>query len=350
MAEKKSSRVLFIARRAEYNYSGGDPNRVTGLKLSAGMCVTVLNHAGIAAKFIIVVDNNDVDREVTAYRPTHVIIEGLWVVPSKFAVLVKLHPSVQWIVRIHSEVPFMAMEGISIEWLLQYVTYPRVYVSGNSPNLNEAIKDILYSAYEDQNLVDDKNVYLPNCYVAENVPPRMPLPKSSLHVGCFGAIRPLKNQLMQAIAAMTYAESIDLPLVFHMNGTRQENGSPVKKNLLALFENSPRHLLELHPWLSHEDFLRLCATMHLGMQVSLSESFNLVTADMVTVGVPIVVSPAVYWMPKKFMANPTDLANIVNQLGYVQGSEDWLFGRHLAIKALRRQAGIAAEIWVDYFK
>ena len=226
------TRVLFIAKRADYNYSGGDPNRVTGLKLSAGMCVTVLNRAGIAAKFIIVTDNNDIDREVKAYKPTHVIIEALWVVPSKFAVLTKLHPKVEWIIRIHSEIPFLAMEGISIEWLLDYVKYPRVFVSGNSPNLNAAIKDILYSAYENHNFVDEKNIYLPNCYVAEDIPPRAPLPRDRLHIGCFGAIRPFKNQLMQAIAAMTYAESIDLPLVFHMNGTRQETGGPpVLKNL-----------------------------------------------------------------------------------------------------------------------
>src|SRR4029077_777621 len=109
------SRVLFIAKKADYNYSGGDPLRVTGLKLSASMCVHVLNSAGIAAQFIIVNDNNDIDREVRAYQPTHVIIEALWLVPTKFEILTKLHPSVQWIIRIHSEVPFMALEGISIQ-------------------------------------------------------------------------------------------------------------------------------------------------------------------------------------------------------------------------------------------
>ncbi len=344
-------RVLFIAKRADYNYSGGDPNRVTGLKLSAGMCVEILNAAGIPAKLVIVVDNNDIDREVRAYRATHVIIEALWVVPTKFAVLTNLHPHIQWIVRVHSEIPFLAMEGISIEWLLDYVKYRNVFVSGNSPNLNAAIKSILLSAYEDQNLVDEKNIYLPNCYVADNVPPRCPLPRSHLHIGCFGAIRPMKNQLMQAIAAMTYAESIDLPLVFHMNGTRLETGgSPVLKNLLALFDNSPNHRIELHPWLSHADFLKLAALMHISMQVSLSESFNIVTADFVTVGVPALTSPAVYWMPSRFMADPTNLADIVDKLGDVHGSEHWWIFKDLAFRALRKQAATAARIWIDTFE
>ncbi len=314
------------------------------------MCVEVLNRAGISAKFIIVTDNNDIDREVRAYNPTHVIIEALWVVPTKFAVLTKLHPKVEWIVRIHSEVPFLAMEGISIEWLLDYVKYSGVFVSGNSPNLNAAIKDILYSAYEDHNFVDEKNIYLPNCYVADDVPARDPLPRDRLHIGCFGAIRPFKNQLMQAIAAMTYAESLGLPLVFHMNGTRQEvGGAPVLKNLLALFENSPHHTLELHPWLNHDDFLKLCATMHLGMQVSFSESFNIVTADLVMVGIPTVVSPAIYWMPKGFMADPTNLADIMDKLGYVAGSENWIFFKHRALRSLQKQSAIAAAIWINEF-
>ncbi len=346
-----TSRVLFIAKRADYNYSGGDPNRVTGLKLSAGMCVQVLNAAGIPAKLVIVIDNNDIDREVKAYKPTDVIIEALWVVPSKFAVLSKLHPKVKWIIRVHSEIPFLAMEGISIEWLLDYVKYDNVFVSGNSPNLNAAIKNILLSAYESPNLVDEKNIYLPNCYVADDVPPRRTLPRKRLHIGCFGAVRPMKNQLMQAIAAMTYAESLGLPLVFHMNGTRLETGgSPVLKNIVALFDASPHHHLKLHPWLNHAEFLKLVATLHIGMQVSLSESFNIVTADCVTVGVPALVSPAIYWMPRRFMADPTNLADIVDKLGDVHGSEGWWLFRDLAQRALRRQAAYAANIWINTFK
>ena len=35
----------------------------------------------------VVVDNNGIDKEITEYKPTHVFIEGLWVVPEKFDVL-----------------------------------------------------------------------------------------------------------------------------------------------------------------------------------------------------------------------------------------------------------------------
>ncbi len=345
-------RLLFLLKKRTGYW--GDPDEATpssGLRNSVFFLVDMLNGLGIDAKAVIVIDNNDIDREVKAFSPTVVIIEALWAVPSKFAVLTKLHPKVKWVIRVHSEIPFLAMEGISIEWLLDYVKYDNVFVSGNSPNLNAAIKNILLSAYESPNLVDEKNIYLPNCYVADDVPPRRTLPRKRLHIGCFGAVRPMKNQLMQAIAAMTYAESLGLPLVFHMNGTRLETGgSPVLKNIVALFDASPHHHLKLHPWLNHAEFLKLVATLHIGMQVSLSESFNIVTADCVTVGVPALVSPAIYWMPRRFMADPTNLADIVDKLGDVHGSEGWWLFRDLAQRALRRQAAYAANIWINTFK
>lgn len=340
-AQTAKSRVLFIAKKSDYNYSGGNPLMVTGLKLSAGMCVDVLNAAGIPAKLVIVNDNNDIDREVTAYKPTHVIIEALWVVPAKFAVLTRLHPTVRWIVRLHSEIPFLANDGIALTWILQYVRYGYVFVSANSPNLNAALNDILQTFGEPTY----KNVYLPNCYVtSEKLPHKVPC-RDGIQIGCFGAIRPFKNQLIQAIAAIAYADSIDHQLTFHMNGTRQESGgSSVLKNLIALFDNSPKHHLTLHSWLDHDDFLKLCATMDLGMQVSLSESFNIVTADMVTVGVPMVVSSAVYWMPDSTMADPYNVADIVSKLRSAN------VANHQSFSNLRKTAHAAADVWIDYFK
>jgi hypothetical protein len=83
-------------------------------------------------RFVQVTDNNDIDREVTEYKPTHVIIEALWVIPEKFHVLRKLHPSVTWIARVHSELPFLANEGVAIDWMCNYVQHDKVIVSGNS--------------------------------------------------------------------------------------------------------------------------------------------------------------------------------------------------------------------------
>ena len=107
------AKVLFILKRRE-DYNSVIHSHVglsTGLYNSASFMNDMLNENGVQSKLVVVPDNNSIDREVTLYRPSHVIIEALWVVPQKFAILQKLHPEVKWIIRLHSEMPFMAGEG-----------------------------------------------------------------------------------------------------------------------------------------------------------------------------------------------------------------------------------------------
>ena len=82
------------------------------------------------------------------------IIEALWVVPSKFEVLQKLHPNVKWIIRLHSEVPFLANEGIAMEWIFDYMKYDNVIISVNSKRMEREMNIILPKPV----------LYLPNYY------------------------------------------------------------------------------------------------------------------------------------------------------------------------------------------
>ena len=120
--EKQLPKVLFILkRRSDYNaIEHSNIKLSTGLYNSAEYMNTMLNESGIESHIVVVVDNNCIDREVTKYNPTHVVIEALWVVPDKFEVLHKLHPKVNWIIRLHSEIPFIANEGMAIDWLFKY--------------------------------------------------------------------------------------------------------------------------------------------------------------------------------------------------------------------------------------
>src|SRR5579859_1853438 len=113
------NRLLFVMKRRCGYWGGHDLS--SGLKNSVRFIVDMLVSLGIEAKAVEVVDNNGIDREVTAYQPTHVIIEALFVLPSKFDVLKPLHPQVKWIVRLHSEIPFLAGEGMAMEWILGYM-------------------------------------------------------------------------------------------------------------------------------------------------------------------------------------------------------------------------------------
>jgi hypothetical protein len=139
--------------------------------------------------------------------------------------------------------------------------------------------------------------------------PRIP---KKLNIGCFGAIRPLKNHAVQAAAAILVANNLKIPLNFHINDNRIEGApSGMLKALQALFNKFPEHRLISHPWMHNDDFLNLISTMDLNMQVSLSETFNLVCADSVSRLVPVLASSELPWLPEEFTIKN---ANNVNDI------------------------------------
>lgn len=314
---RPKSKVLFILKRREdfadcpsYSQNGIS----TGLLNSATFVLDMLVNEGYESKLVVVIDNNDIDREVRAYNPTHVIIEALWVVPEKFEILSQLHPRVKWVVRFHSESPFIAGEGIAMGWIHGYIKQPNLILGVNAPRFMSEIKAILAASGVDDYEIDKRVIYLPNYYpVADNIQPHVKHPnRTFVNVGCFGAIRPLKNHLLQAIAALKFADTLEKPLHFHINIGRVEmKGDPILNNLKQLFEglNDNGHELVMHTWAPHEQFLDVIKDMDIGLQVSYSETFNIVAADMVTAGVPMVMSDEIPW-GSEGIANPTSSTNI----------------------------------------
>jgi len=121
--------LIILKRRHDYNHEKHiNINISTGLYNSAYFVNEMLNNYGLDSTIVVVVDNNCIDREVSKYKPTHVIIEALWVVPSKFHVLQNLHPNVKWIIRLHSEIPFLANEGMAFDWIGDYMAYDNVWL------------------------------------------------------------------------------------------------------------------------------------------------------------------------------------------------------------------------------
>ena len=128
-----NTKVLFLLkRRPDF-----DPSKhtliglSTGLYNSANFMNEMLNHNGIQSNLEVCIDNNYIDRFVATHRPTVAIVEALWVVPPKFLILSKLHPTVNWIIRIHSDMPFLASEGNSMDWIADYVKHPNIIVAPN---------------------------------------------------------------------------------------------------------------------------------------------------------------------------------------------------------------------------
>lgn len=359
-------RVLFILKQRQHgaygtwSYSAEGKNLPSGLSVSAGQMSCALVEAGIESHLVQVVDNNCIDREVTKYKPTHVFIEAFWVVPEKFAVLKKLHPNVTWIVRNHSKTDFLGHEGAMIGWAIDYIR-AGVILACNSVEATEDFKSLAHTAAAPSSTV----VYLPNYYVApepnttgwdrfaHTARRRMGMSKGhdrgdELKVGCFGAIRPLKNNLHQALAAIRVADKLGKKLKFYINATRIEGkADSLLNSLRALFKRFSQHTLVEIEWMSHDEFTKLVKTMDLVLQVSNSETFNIVAADAVSQGVPVLVSNEIPWLDCDYHANPNDVGDIARMIMETLKYDcDEL--RDVQLCQLRQYVAESKRIWLEF--
>jgi hypothetical protein len=304
---------------------------------------------GVDSKLVVVVDNNCIDREVYDFRPDIVFIEALWVVPEKFEILRKLHPKVKWIIRIHSDIPFMAQEGTSMAWIFDYVNQPNMIVAPNSPKMVndlQTIADVIHGKGK------KKIIYLPNYYPVDEIvaPKKIDRSKKTIDISCFGAIRPLKNQLIQAFAAIDFAAEKGLKLNFHLNSGRVEGfGDPCDANLHSLFEHldPSRFEVTFHRWLTHEKFIEVIKEVDIGMQISFSETFNIVGADHVVNGIPFLGCNEIPWWGGQPVST-TDRTKLVQLLNGIYDSSEAnvLLNQINLIKYI----GISQYAWLDFLK
>ena len=352
-------RVLFVLKLRDgpygdgYGWGGecGDKPLSSGLFNSARFVAEMLANNGIPTKLVHVKDGNQIHREVVAFNATDVVIEAFWCPPYKFDDLRRVLPKVRFIVRNHSDMPFLASEGMAIGWSLDYLTKPNVVLAPNSPRMLDDMRFIAATRRPDWSRAEllRRVPYLPNYYPTPCKPPPLHPDDGVLDVGCFGAIRPLKDQLSQAFAALMFAQRIGRYLRFHINGKRIEmNGGPVRKSLDALFRDQPNAELICHDWLDHDDFKRLVSMMDLVSCVSFSETFCIVAADAVSEGVPMVCSAQVPWSVRLSQADPTNCRSIEAAM-----LRAWRWRRSLRyydpnLISLRRYAAASRRIWLAF--
>jgi len=346
--------VLFILKRRE-DYDAKVHSAIgmsTGLYNSAKFMNDMLLNAGIKSHLEVVEDYNKIDRQVWLHKPTHVIIEAIWVVPQKFTELQRLHPNVKWIVRVHSETPFLAGEGMAFDWLADYSSFKNIVFGINAPRMMEEIKIYLQhrnSWTEEQTA--ERIVYLPNFYPQEYVTKGFNRNKDTIDISCFGAVRPLKNHILQAIAAIGFADQKGKKLRFHVNAGRIEmQGGPVIKNLKNIFEqiHGKGHELINHLWRPREEFLDLCKEMDIGLQCNLSETFNIVGADLISQGIPLIGnSDEIPWALPEFSADPNSSRDIIRQLHRAYDMPQANVSQQQL--SLTKYTNNTAEIWTKYF-
>ena len=244
-------------------------------------------------------------------RPTHVVLAAPWIPTHDVAAMAAEFPEVRFVVVSHSCVGFLAADPHAIRLLretadLQLSTH-NVFVGGNSRKFTDWATEA-WGVYA---------VYLPNLYnLAETFPQHDRQWKGGpLRLGLFGANRPLKNFLTGAAATVELARRLRVPVELLLSSGRNEGGNT--RALDEMTENIANVRVTRTGWLSWAAFRRLLRTVHLVFQVSYTETFNVVTADAIAEGVPVVASDAIDWVPRWWQARadePLDVARVAERL------------------------------------
>lgn len=272
---------------------------ISKAKQASGLSVCLNMIRAVSSEIVLLrIDTlEDLESFLVNNKPKKVILQALCASYDELKALTSKHEGIKFYIHIHSNIPFLSVEGIAIE------------------RIEEARRLGIGLVFNDERAAYAFNgTYLPNVYERsyKQIKPKRD-GKPHIDIICAGSLRPMKNQLIQAIASIKYAEQKGKKLRFHMNLDRSEGGGEVGHNLRRLFQGS-RHELVTAPWMSHEEFIRSLESMDMGLQVSLSESFNITAADYTAAGIPMVVSQEVRWASQNIMAETGCVYSIVSKM------------------------------------
>jgi hypothetical protein len=278
-----------------------------GLGVAALNTAKVLRRAGIKAEVWPILSAGDLRARLETRCVDHVIISAPWIPAQELQTLASVFPEMQFAVNCHSNVGFLQADRNGTKLLRETIEIElgtfNVHVAGNSLRFCEWVRAAWGAPC----------AYLPNLYYldARSIRRHIPFSGGTLRIGVFGATRPLKNLMSAAAAALQIAREVRVPLELWLSAGRAEGGGEtILASLREMIQGLPHVTLVLNGWQSWPKFRQTIGHMHLLLQPSYTESFNMVTADGVAEGVPSVVSPAIDWAPADWKAEPDNVCEI----------------------------------------
>lgn len=289
-----------------------------GLGVSGVNTCSVLMRCGIQAESLPLTNVGDlyrfleVDNTITwpNHVPvSHVVISAPWVDTHAYRHLCERYPDVIFTVLSHSNVGFLQADPKGVRLIREAAElqayFPNFRLAGNCIEFCNWVR----KSYSQPCWL------LPNLYNLGDNPtvPVKPLwhPGEVLRIGSFGAVRPLKNTMTAAGAALQISTEFKTPVEFWISANRAEGGGDGVLNAIYEMLQGTNVTIVPSPWQPWPDFRTTMQKMHLHMQPSYTESFNITVADAISVGVPSVVSPAIAWVPKSWQADPDDAGDMV---------------------------------------
>ncbi len=277
-----------------------------GLGVAAINTAKVLRREGIATDVWPILSSSDLRAKLIASPSEQVIISAPWIPTVELQALAMDFPNTRFAVNCHSNVGFLQADRNGVKLMRETMELelgtPNVHLAGNSRRFCHWVKSAFGSSC----------AYLPNLYWLQGGAVRqLPWVAGTLRVGVFGATRPLKNLMSAAGAALEIARHLRAPLELWLSGGRTEGGGEtVLGAVREMLSGLPGVTLQLNGWQSWPNFRKTVGHMHLLLQPSYTESFNMVTADGVAEGVPSVVSSAIDWAPEDWKADVDDVLDI----------------------------------------
>ncbi len=323
-----------------------------GLGVTATNNIKVLRKAGYFAEAWSVQTAQELEARIEkdeahihrngGIAPSHVIISSpAWVQPIDFFNLATRWPEITFVQLNHSGCAYLSIDKFGIRNIREVaeleLSLPNVQVAGNNVRFVEWMKKTVGPCH-----------YLPNLYDVSSFVFPHPTHRHhghTLRVGSFGASRPWKNQLTAAEGMVELAKTLGTNLELFVNSKRPDGGERMIESRQELFDNNPGVKIIYVPWKPWPQFRKVVANMHLLVQPSFDETFNVITADGIAEGVASITSSAIEWTPHRWWSdceNPSDIARVglylLNDPHAVENGRD----------SLRKYAKDGLNLWMDY--
>jgi hypothetical protein len=277
-------------------------------------------------------------------RPiTHVVVSSpAWIQPEDFHNLALRFHNTTFVQLNHSGTAYLSIDKYGIRNIRGVAALQEMLHNVRVAANNERV------CREINSLCGIETLYLPNLYdTSSYVNPAPPHRLgNTLRVGSFGASRPWKNQLNAAAGAVMLAKGLGCTLELYVNSRRPDGGERMIESRAEMFSGLPHAKLIDVPWASWPKFRDISASMHLLIQPSFDETYNVVTADGIAEGVPSVTTSAIEWTPRNWWAQPEDPGDIANVgIGLLHGSAQAV---HEGRVALQKYVALGTQRWLDF--
>lgn len=332
--------VIFYKTSQSASGRNHSPYRTGGLAANALHSVGVLRKMGIDCDLQAVKDFKELNEFLADNRDvTHAVVEAVWLTSREVAELAATYHTTEFVIRAHSKIGFLQVEPEAVPVIRDII------------DLSYRTKNVCFSSNNDEfcrslGEVFGPVLYLPNLYDLDASPPRDKSCRDVLRIASFGARRLLKLHPNAALAALQVSRRLGKKLEFFINIDNTPGSQSVRNTVKNLISGLPWARLVEVPWQDSATFKATIASMDLVYQLSCTETFCLVAADAVASGVPVVVGPAVSWVPKHFHAEIDDTSHAA-----ALGVEAVLDEQGIADKQLRsleRFIEESKEVWAKF--